>query len=118
MATKLYFTSNVNKAVNLENYEEFENSPFKVLGTSVKTPNSEGELKKVKKPTKDVLDNPQTRVFMTLDIDDLEDHILLEMGVANKFGFQKIINVDGETFSLKDGATISRMGSTFEFGIK
>ena len=48
MAKILYYTSNVSKGMNLENYEEFENSTFKVLGTSVKVMNADGEWKKVK----------------------------------------------------------------------
>lgn len=117
MAKILYYTSNVSKGMNLENYEEFENSTFKVLGTSVKVMNADGEWKKVKKPTEAQLNDSETKVFMTLDVTELDDLILLEMGVANKCGFSEVIEVNGTSFELKDGATITRMGSTFEFNV-
>lgn len=118
MAKILYYTSNVSKGMNLENYEEFSNSTFKVLGTSVKVMRPDGDWKKVKKPTQEQLNDSDTKVFMTLDITALDDLILLEMGVANKCGFTEVIDLNGTQFELKDGATISRMGSTFEFSVE
>jgi len=115
---KYYATTVVGKAVNVDNVEEFSASPFKVRGTSVKSYDEEGNATKIKNPSADDLANPDIRNFMTIDIEGLNDLLVLEVSVANRYGFQDVIDrkADG-SFTLRDGATISRTGRTIQFGL-
>jgi len=118
MAKKMFATSVVGKAINVDNVEEFSASPFKVRGTSVKSYDDEGNATKIANPTAADLANPDIRNFMTVDVEDVDDLLVIEVAVANRYGFQNVIDrEDDGSFTVKDGAMIARVGRTIEFSI-
>jgi hypothetical protein len=119
---KFFATTVVGKAVNIDNDVEFGESPFKVRNVSVKSYDEEGNPTKIKEPTAEQLANEDIRVFMMLDVQNVDDLLIVDMAVANRpidgVSFQDVINraADG-SFTLKDGACIARVGKTFVFSL-
>lgn len=94
---------------------ECEATPFKVVRTVTRYDDgSDSMLKPVKGKPFDTTD-PNTRIFCIMDVEGQDELIIREIGVLNNEGFADVIDVTGNTFSLKDGAMVACVGSTLEF---
>ncbi len=97
--------------------EECEKSSFKVLRTVTRYDDgSDSMLKPAKGKSFDPKDE-NTRIFVILDVENQPELLIREIGMLNNEGFDQVIDVVGNTFSLKDGATVSCIGNTLSFRI-
>ena len=104
------------KTVSVE-LVECVKSPFTVLRTVTRYDDGSDSMLKPQKGKSFDPANPNTRIFVIMDIKDQPELLIREIGVLNNEGFDKVISVNGNSFELLDGAVVTCVGNTLTFEI-
>lgn len=94
---------------------ECEATPFKVVRTVTRYDDGSDSMQKPPKGKSFDPKDENTRIFVIMDVEGQDELLIREIGVLNNEGFANVIDINGNTFSLKDGAMVSCVGSTLEF---
>ena len=88
--------------------KEVKNSPFKVKNQFIRIEKEDGKMRPLNKGEKADLKSEETHVFTTLAIKGQDIDFCVDLAVLNNMkGFIGIKEVDGDSFVIKDGATVS-----------
>lgn len=102
------------KTVSVE-MTECVKSPFTVVRTVTRSDNGSDTMVKPPKGKHFDPKHPDTRIFVIMDIEGQSELLIREIGALNNEGFDKVINVTGDTFELLDGAVVTCVGNTLTF---
>lgn len=97
--------------------EECVKSPFTVVRTVTRYDDGSDTMAKPVNGKPFDPKDPNTRIFVIMDIEGQSELLIREIGALNNEGFDKVINVTGETFELLDGAVVTCVGNTLSFEI-
>lgn len=95
--------------------EECVKSPFTVVRTVTRYDVGSDSMVKPQKGKHFDPKDPNTRIFVIMDIEGQSELLIREIGALNNEGFDKVINVTGDTFELLDGAVVTCVGDTLSF---
>ena len=104
------------KTVSVE-MEECVKSPFTVVRTVTRYDDGSDSMLKPQKGKSFDPKDPNTRIFVIMDVQNQPELLIREIGVLNNEGFDKVINVNGNSFELLDGAVVTCVGKTLTFEI-
>ena len=90
-------------------------SPFTVVRTVTRYDDGSDSMLKPQKGKPFDPKDPNTRIFVIMDVEGQSELLIREIGALNNEGFDKVINVNGNTFELLDGAVVSCVGETLSF---
>ena len=97
--------------------DECVKSPFTVVRTVTRYDDGSDSMLKPQKGKPFDPKDPNTRIFVIMDIEGQNELLIREIGALNNEGFDKVISVNGDTFELLDGAVVSCVGNTLTFEI-
>lgn len=97
--------------------DECVKAPFTVLRTVTRYDDGSDSMLKPQKGKPFDPKDPNTRIFVIMDIEGQSELLIREIGALNNEGFDKVINVTGNTFELLDGAVVSCVGDTLSFEV-
>ena len=97
--------------------EESVKSPFTVVRTVTRYDDGSDSMVKPQKGKHFDPKDPNTRIFVIMDIEGQSELLIREIGALNNEGFDKVINVTGDTFELLDGAVVTCVGNTLSFEV-
>lgn len=97
--------------------DECVKAPFTVVRTVTRYDDGSDSMLKPQKGKPFDPKDPNTRIFVIMDIEGQSELLIREIGALNNEGFDKVINVTGETFELLDGAVVTCVGNTLSFEV-
>jgi len=114
---KLLYSSRVAKAISVL-VPEFDWSPVAVTNTFSRYDTGGSSMEKPPKGKQFDPKDEQTRIFAVLDVEGQDELYIKEIGVLNASeGWLDAINVDGDSFTVKDGIEVMSTGNTLSFRV-
>ena len=118
MKKVLLYSDRKAKKVNVD-VPEFKPTPFTVVRTVTRYDNGGESMVKPGRGKYFDPKDPNTRIFVILDVEQQDELFIKEIGVLNNSeGWADVIIVGDGTFELRDGAHVESIGTDLIFSIK